>query len=151
MSSDKQIEIAVSGIFRSYLRTHDHRITPERISILKEIYQLSGHFNVELLHDKMKQNGHTISKATLYNTLQLLINCNLIKKLQFGDNIAQYEKSFKNKQHDHIICMECEKVVEFCDPRVQQIQNSTEKILGFEISHHSLYFYGKCKECYNTN
>ena len=151
MSSDKQIETTVSGIFRSYLRTHDHRITPERISILNEIYQLSGHFNVEILHDKMKLNGHTISKATLYNTLQLLINCNLIKKLQFGNNIAQFEKSFKNKQHDHIICMECEKVVEFCDPRVQQIQNSTEKILGFEISHHSLYFYGKCKACYNAN
>nr|MDQ3047810.1 transcriptional repressor [Bacteroidota bacterium] len=86
---------------------------------------------------------------TLYNTIELLLNCHLVTKHQFGKNLAQFEKSHEYKQHDHLICQDCEKVFEFCDPRIQQIQKMAGDILDFSINHHSLNFYGKCNKLSN--
>lgn len=138
---------AVKSIFSSYLETTGHRKTTERFSILREIYLTDGHFDVETLYIRMKNNKYRVSRATLYNTIDLLQNCNLVLKHQFGKNVAQYEKSYKFKQHDHLICTECGKVLEFCDPRLQEIQNSIENLMSFNISHRSFVFYGTCKEC----
>jgi len=66
----------------------------------------------------------------------------LVSKHQFGSNLAQYEKSYGYKQHDHLICSDCNKVLEFCDPRIQQIKATIEDVFNVEIQHHSLYFYG---------
>jgi Fur family ferric uptake transcriptional regulator len=71
----------------------------------------------------------------------------LVKKHQFGKNQAQYEKSYGYKQHDHIICVDCKKVVEFCDPRIQQIKSMMGELLNFKITHHSLNMYGICGNC----
>jgi Fur family ferric uptake transcriptional regulator len=94
----------------------------------------------------MKNKKYRVSRATLYNTIELLLNCNLVTKHQFGKNLAQFEKSFEFKQHDHLICQDCEKVFEFCDPRIQQIQKMAADVLQFEINSHSLNFYGKCNK-----
>jgi Fur family ferric uptake transcriptional regulator len=69
-----------------------------------------------------------------------------VTRHQFGRNQAQFEKSYKYKQHDHLICQDCEKVFEFCDPRIQQIQSLAGELLQFQISHHSLTFFGKCSK-----
>ena len=63
--------------------------------------------------------------------------------------MAQFEKSYGYKQHDHIICIECGKVVEFCDPRIHQIQSMMGELLKFDIKHHSLNLYGVCSDCNN--
>ena len=94
----------------------------------------------------MKKRNYRVSRATLYNTIELLLDCNLVRKHQFGENQAQYEKSFTNKQHDHLICTECKNVFEFCDPRIQNIMNSVEKNMGFKVMHHGLNMYGTCKK-----
>jgi Fur family transcriptional regulator, ferric uptake regulator len=138
-------QVRVREIFSEYLSENGHRKTPERFAILVEVYQIVGHFDIEELYIKMKDKNYRVSRATLYNTIELLLDCDLIKKHQFGNNSSHFEKSFQFKQHDHLILDDGE-VVEFCDPRIQNIRKTVEEIYNVEISDHKLYFYGKKKQ-----
>lgn len=142
MNNNLELQEKVLSIFSAYLVQNGHRKTPERFAILSEIYDYKGHFDVETLYEKMKKNNYRVSRATLYNTIELLLACNLVTKHQFGKNLAQYEKAHGSKQHDHLIFTDSNEVKEFCDPRIQQIKTTIEELFDVDIQHHSLYFYG---------
>ncbi|MDX8576352.1 transcriptional repressor [Elizabethkingia sp. HX WYD] len=151
---EKNIE-TVKNVLKQYLQDKGYRNTPERYAIIEEIYNLDFHFNVDDLYLLMIQKKYQVSKATIYNTIEIFLDAGLIRKHQFGEKTltsSSYEKSYFDKQHDHLVVYkpgpdkEIDEIIEFCDPRIQGIKEAIENAFGVSIDSHSLYFYGYKKE-----
>ena len=143
--SETRLEI-VKQFFTDFLEENGYRRTPGRMAILEEIYAMDSHFDVDELHFRMRGNGYRMSRATIYNNLDLYLESGLIRKHRFGDGMAQYKRCFFRGNHDHIILTDSGMIMEFQDSRIEQIKKTVEETFGIKIDRHSLYFYAKCCE-----
>ncbi|KAA6341614.1 Ferric uptake regulation protein [termite gut metagenome] len=147
---NQHVKETVKQIFTEYLNIHGHRKTPERYVILDAVYSIDGHFDIETLYSRMlEQEKFRVSRATLYNTILLLLQARLIIKHQFG-NSSQYERSYNKETHHHQICTQCGRVSEFQNKQLQTAIENT-KLVRFQLSHYSLYIYGMCRRCEKIN
>tara|TARA_Y100000766_G_C18833916_1_gene569471 strand:+ start:372 stop:809 length:438 start_codon:yes stop_codon:yes gene_type:complete len=138
----KSIIEEVKKILDKHLELKGLRKTPERYAIINEIYSFRHHFDADELYSQMIKKKYRVSRATIYNTLELLVSLELVTRHVFKDNLAKYEKSFGFMQHDHII-LDNDDIIEFCDPRIQSIKNTLEEMFDVKIKNHSLYFFGE--------
>ena len=141
------IKEMVKTLFTNYLREKGYRKTPERYAILDEVYSYPGHFDIESLYSSLKEKRFRISRATLYNTMDLLLESKLVLRHHWGIHSSYFEKTYSYEHHGHLICRKCGRVVEFSDKRIEEFTKQLEEQHGFEVSDHLLYVYGLCKSC----
>ncbi len=122
------------------------RKTPERFAILEEIYKIEGHFTIDSLYKQLNDNNFHVSRATLYNTIELLLECNLVLKHHFGKETAEYEKCYNCKVHHHMVCTQCGTIREFTDVNIRR-NIQTKRYKKFNMTHFSLVIYGLCEKC----
>lgn len=133
-------------IFRNFLKAGKNRITPERFEVLDAALDYEGHFGADDLYILMKNSNSRVSRATVYKTLELLAQCELISKRHFGDNITRYESSFKKQVHDHLICVDCGRIVEFSDPRIKKLPEEISDGLDFNFESYSFNIFARCRD-----
>ena len=146
MDNSKTLE-TVNRIFTEYLKENKCRRTPERFAILNAIYSFNGNFEIsDLLKVLEEKNKFRVSRATVYNTITLLINANLVIHHQFGAE-SKYERCYGNEKA-HMICTNCGKVTEINNINITD--NITANIKKFHLTHYSLYIYGLCNKCHQA-
>jgi Fur family ferric uptake transcriptional regulator len=146
IDKENKVRESVIQTFTDYLTVRKCRKTPERYAILDLIYSESRHFNMDALYAAMTEKNFRVSRATLYNTMELLIDCGLVQKHQFGNTSAVYERVSNSDFHHHLICTECHKVQEYKDAALKLAIRS-KKIRHFTPVHYNLYIYGLCNLC----
>lgn len=134
--------------FERYLRSQGLKFTVQRKLILRKVFAMHDHFEADDLATEFRLEGKKLSRATVYRTLPLLVQCGLIREVQFGENHAHYEPTMGHQHHDHLICVTCGKVVEFCDDSIEQLQDDVCAKHGFQLESHSLEIKGYCNHCW---
>ena len=142
----ENIKATVKNILTAYLELNKHRKTPERFTILDAVYSMSGHFSLEELGERLTNDyNFPVSRATLYNTLRLLIELRLVVRHRF-QSTTKYEACYDNNSHCHQICTVCGKVTEVKSHQVSEAINSMP-MRRFHKDGYTLYVYGICSSC----
>jgi len=133
--------------FEAFLRSRELKYTGERKALLDAVFASKHHFDADSLHLALRQKGNEISRATVYRTLDLLVQCGLVRKQSLGDQHAHYEAVHGDEHHDHLICLNCDTIIEFFKPDLEAMQESICKEFEFKPLHHSLQIFGICRAC----
>jgi Fur family transcriptional regulator, ferric uptake regulator len=132
--------------FTDFLRRKKFRITQERYKVLDRIAELDRHFNADELYVYMNTKGDGVSRATIYSTLDLLTKSNILVRHRFQGESAHFELASRMPNHDHLMCMECGRIVEFREAATDGIRDSVCKELGFKPISHSLQIFAVCQD-----
>ncbi len=138
---------AAKETLHAYLHQKKLRPTRERMLLLEEIMRTDGHFDADQLYASLSAKGLKASRATVYNTLDLLVECGLISKYRFGDSHSRYEKAFGRPRHDHLICLECGDILEFVSDKLDRIQKEVCEENDFVLQNSTLQIFGTCSNC----
>ena len=133
--------------FERFLETRGLKLTRQRQAVLNEIFRDNGHFEAEELVTRLRGSALRVSRATVYRTLELLQECQLVDKLDFGTTRSFYEHISPDAHHDHLICTVCGTVIEFHNPQLEGMQQEICSRYNFQETHHSLRIFGKCDKC----
>ena len=134
-------------VFLDYLRENNLKLTPHRELILEAFLDNEGHRSVEDIYRTVRKLDPHVGYTTVYRTMKLLGECGLARELDLADGITRYEHLFNHEHHDHMICMECGKSIEFYNPEIESLQDAASEQLGFKVVDHKLQIYGVCKDC----
>ena len=133
-------------IFKELLAERRRRFTEQRRKVAELVFSLHTHFNVDDLYERLKRDQR-ISRATIYRTLSLLVECGLAAIRDFGDGVKHYEHVFGHEAHNHLICTVCGKIEEFGDEAIHKIVERTADRRSFKVTKHALNVYGICRAC----
>ena len=136
----------IKDAFTQYMETQNLRKTMERYTILHHICMIQGHFDVEMLQKRLEDDHFHVSRASIYNTIMLLIDAHLIVRHQFTTQLAQYELRAAAETHHHAFCNYCETIKEIKNTQIRKELDSL-RITKFTHEYHSLYIYGMCSKC----
>jgi len=134
---------------KKILKAKGLKLTKEREEIISEIEKIEGHFNPEELYIRMKNHCSKVSRASIYRTLHLLLECGFIEVVERFDRHTHYEKVDTKKHHDHMICIKCGKIIEFFSPTLELLQEEICEKKNFKMLRHTLEIFGYCNNCKN--
>lgn len=138
------------NVLKEQLKTKGYKLTPQRRAIVDTIVKCEGrHLTAEEIYDEVKQNCPEIGLATVYRTILLLEQIGVVSRLHLNDGCSRYEliHSDEAHRHHHLVCNICNKVIEVEDDLLEELEGEIQQKYEFEITDHSLKFYGYCKEC----
>ena len=134
-------------VLESYIAEHKLKITKQRRVVLNVFLECKDHVSVEELYAIVSEQEPKIGLATIYRTLALLTKSGLALEMDFGDGQKRYESSFMSAHHDHMVCTECGKIIEFNHPLIEKYQEEIAIQNGFKITSHKLDLFGHCSNC----
>ncbi len=137
--------------FQNFLYKQGLRLTNQRELIARTFFQNEGHLSTEEIHHQVQRTSPGIGFATVYRTIKLLSDAGLASGRSFGNGFARYEPSARSKHHDHLICTNCGKIVEFENDRIEALQKTVAGKHGFKVAYHNMELYGICKKCRGEN
>ncbi len=132
---------------KEILNKHGFRHTKQRQEIWDELLLTQSYRDVEEIYISLRAKGSTVSKASVYSAIDLLVNNNLIRKLKIGDGKARFEFRESADHHDHLICTKCQKIIEFHATGIEALQKNIANINNFKLSSHTHQLFGLCKDC----
>jgi Fur family ferric uptake transcriptional regulator len=135
------------GIFRKYLERRGLKLTAERQAVFDELFARHEHFEADELLMRLRARHKKISRATIYRTLELLVDSGIVGRVRIGESGYRYERLRAGEHHDHLICNECGRVIEFFEPRIEQLQDEVCERYGFLPLTHSHQMRGICRQC----
>ncbi|MBI2194446.1 MAG: transcriptional repressor [Planctomycetes bacterium] len=134
-------------IFQGFLRKNGLKFTPERVIILRLVFETHEHFDAEELFMAVRRAGERVSKATIYRTLDILVESGLVRRHTFDDRQARYEHIFGHKYHEHLHCLSCHRIFEFTHEDLDRIQASVCERYKFTPASRSFFISGYCSRC----
>ena len=134
-------------VLENYISENNLKITKQRRTVLKAFLECKNHISVEELYNTVLKTEPKIGLATVYRTLALLTKSGLALEMDFGDGQKRYESSYRTVHHDHMVCTECGKIIEFNHPLIEKYQEEIAKENSFKITSHKLDIFGYCLDC----